>query len=551
MKLFGSKDNDEDLNQDLDMADMDTAELSDGMDFDADASTDSLSAPTRDFEGLSGGKSRKGMLAGVLLLAVAGLGGGYYFLTSGAGDDVSLGQPMASAQVSTTPDATQDLMGGVVPPMPDPMSDMAAAPVAAPVAMPGFDVPDDTAMPSDMAAMPADTTAILPSDTTAVLPSDATPAMPSDTAAVVDPFADLGMPPATTEAEPAMPTGDISVIDAPIEVEAPGVDSAPVDMAITDDLPLATEEPPADVFMTPSDTTAAPVDATAAAAVAPPPEDLPMPAVVEAVTPVVPAATDPAVAAPPSNAEKAIVDNAAMLDQLSTPAQGTAADPAAAGKTINEILGQPAVVRSLPDSYLVVRQDYAKGELETRLKAARIALMEGRHSASLQLFNTLSQDYPRDERVTMGRALSLQHMGQNIEALATYEQILGNNPKNLDALTNMLGLLKVQNPQLAIDKLADLHRAYPYNADIAAQLGISYAGMRNFEEALRYLDVADALKPQDASIMYNRAVLYDHMGRADVAGPLYQRIVHMYADGLISDPLPIESIRQRLVTLSY
>ena len=535
MKLFGSKDNEEDLNQDLDMADMDTSELSDGMDFDADASTDSLSAPTRDFEGLTGGKSRKGMLAGVLLLAVAGLGGGYYFLTSSSSDDLSMGQPMAAAQVSSTPDATQDLMGGVMPPMPDPMADsmadpmtdMAAAPVAAPVAMPGFDMPDDTAMPSDMAA----------------LPSDATP--------VVDPFADLGMPPATTEAVPAMPTDDISVIDAPIEVEAPGVDGAPVDLAVTDGLPMTTEEPPADISMMPSDTAAAPADTVAATAVALPPEDLPMPAMAEAVTPVVPAVTDPAVTTPPSNAEKAIVDNAAMLDQLSTPAQGTAADPAAAGKTINEILGQPAIVRSLPDSYLVVRQDYAKGELETRLKAARIALMEGRHSASLLLFNTLSQDYPRDERVTMGRALSLQHMGQNIEALATYEQILGSNPKNLDALTNMLGLLKVQNPQLAIDKLGDLHRAYPYNADIAAQLGISYAGMRNFEEALRYLDVADALKPENASIMYNRAVLYDHMGRADVAGPLYQRIVHMYADGLISEPLPIESIRQRLITLSY
>jgi len=542
MKLFGSKDNEEDLNQDLDMSDMDmdTTEMSDGMDFEADASAGGLSAPSREFEGLGVKKNRKGLMAGVLLLTVAGLGGGYYFLTSGAGDDMPMGQPVAAMQ--TAPDATQDLMGGAVPPMPEPMGEMATAPVAAPVAMPGFDAPVDP-----FAAAPADT----------AMPQTMPDTMPETAAVtpVVDPFADLGVPPATTEATAAVPTDipadDISVIDAPIEVEAPGLDAAPMDTALTDNLPMASETPPADMALAPAMASPETATSNAAPVIAPPPEDLPMPTVAEAST-LVPVAEAPVAAStPPSNAEKAIVDNAAVLDQLSTPAQGTAADPAAAGKTVNEILGQPAIVRSLPDSYLVVRQDHAKGELETQLKMARIALMEGRHSAALQLFSALSQDYPRDERVQMGRALSLQHMGQNIEALATYEQILGNNPKNLDALTNMLGLLKVQNPQLAIDKLVELHQAYPYNGDIAAQLGISYAGMRNYEQALRYLDVADALKPGSASIMYNRAVLYDHMGRTDLAGPLYQRIVHMYADGQISEPLPIESIRQRLVTISY
>ena len=83
MKLFGSKDNDEAVNEALE---------DDGFDasFDGDDSTaldldeglgdngDGLAAPTRDFDG--GKKSRKGLLLVLLLLVAGGGAGGYYYL---------------------------------------------------------------------------------------------------------------------------------------------------------------------------------------------------------------------------------------------------------------------------------------------------------------------------------------------------------------------------------------------------------------------------------------------------------------------------------------
>src|SRR5690606_36617526 len=182
-----------------------------------------------------------------------------------------------------------------------------------------------------------------------------------------------------------------------------------------------------------------------------PPEDLPMPSMMDSVTaetPVTPvsgaaaeappmeaaataATSAPVAAVPPSRAETAIVENAAMLDQLSAPATGTAADPAARGKTVSDILGgEPAVVRPLPDSYVVVQKDHSAGALSTRLKVARMALVEGRNAAALQLFNDIHADYPRDERVSMGRALALQKLGQRDQALLAHEQILADHPKH-------------------------------------------------------------------------------------------------------------------------
>lgn len=113
----------------------------------------------------------------------------------------------------------------------------------------------------------------------------------------------------------------------------------------------------------------------------------------------------------------------------------------------------------------------------------------------------------------------------------------------------MLGLLKTQNPQLAIDKLEQLRGAYPYNPDLTAQLGISYADAGSLDKGLQYLEMADAMKPGSAFVSFNKAVIYDKMGRAAEAAQLYRDIVRRAADGNLDIQLPIEQIKRRLATL--
>jgi len=184
-----------------------------------------------------------------------------------------------------------------------------------------------------------------------------------------------------------------------------------------------------------------------------------------------------------------------------------------------------------------------------QLAAARAALKQGRTSSALQMFNELQATYPRDSRILMGRALAMQRLGQGDEALVAYEQVLDNDPKNLEALTNMLGLLKQSNPDLAISKLTELRETYPYNAEITAQLGVAMAAKGDFEPALKYLDMADAIKPGSAYVLYNRGVLLDKMGRSREAADIYRQIVRLAADGDIDASLPIETIKRRLAVM--
>jgi tetratricopeptide (TPR) repeat protein len=544
MKLFGSKNNEEqeDVFAD-DAADegfdaADTGELDDGAE-----SGGALSAPSRDLGG-SGGKSRKGLMLGVLALLLAGgAGGAYYFLVMMEEPAPMprvakmIEQPAGAAAPAGVPvavDVTSDILGGSVPPMPETPAEEAADLPAGLADVPDFAM---TAPVDTVTTAPVDTmttaqvdAGAAPSDILAVAPADAIPATTGDTVTAApgavddfmtatDPLADLGAPPADAGAVPALaasPADDAGTPDMPANVMADAF--APV--AVPETAPEAS----------------------------PPKEDLPMPRMLDtpaAATPAAQAAgsTTPAEA---TNAEKAIVENAAVLDQLSAPAAATAADPAAAGRTVTEILGQPAVVRPMPDSYVIVRKEKDGGALDSRLKTARSALIQNRDMAALQLFGELHQDYPRDTRVGMGRALAMQKLGQYDQALTAYEEVLGNDPKNLEALTNMLGILKLQNPSLALEKLMELREAYPFNADIAAQLGVSYAGMQSYAEALKYFDVADALRPGNGYVMYNRAVLHDRMGNEEKAAALYRQIVRMASEGMIKEPIALDAIHRRL-----
>jgi tetratricopeptide (TPR) repeat protein len=244
-----------------------------------------------------------------------------------------------------------------------------------------------------------------------------------------------------------------------------------------------------------------------------------------------------------SAAEMAIVQNEAALHSLDN------AKIKKSAIALPDIESEAANIRPLPEKYLVVRKDHAADDTDARLTAARIALSRGQNQAALELFNDLYRESPLDERVSMGRAVAFQKLGQTDEALAAYEAALARNPKNVEALTNMLGLLQGQDPDTAIEKLQQMRGLYPANADVTAQLGTVYGTAGDYENALRYLDMADALKPENPNILYNKAVVYDRMGKATQAAELYRKIVLMASNGTLGQSFPVETVKKRLATI--
>lgn len=511
---------------------------------------DALAAPSRRVS--SGGGSKKNLiiLGGLLVVLLLGGGGAYYFLMGE--EDVPARPPVAmptpaaptEATFAATDPAATPPADAAAPQMPD-ASLAAPAPEAlatAPAATPGIEAPADAtaaaAPPAPVApavpAVSADPTAApaAPAEVAAAPPADATVPAPAEEPA------DLGAPPAEeSTAAPLTPT--------PADVAAAPVTPAPAETAAVAPVTSAPTEPQPDLPM-PEQAAQTPATTVTTTVTQP-----------TGTTTVTTTATTPAGTTDPSDAELAIVQNAAILDQVTQP--GTSSrpfDPAGpapnqtnAIKEVDKLLQQQAIIRPLPPSWLQVKKNYDADDMDSRLTAARTALAQNRNSAALQLFTDLKETYPKDQRVLMGRAVALQKMGQTDEALAAYEAVLNANPKNLQALTNMLGLLKSRDPQLAVAKLSELQQAYPYQPDITAQLGVALGQAGEYQKALRYLEMAEAMDPGSAYVIYNKAVLYDKMGQSTAAGDLYRQLIRMSADGSLDENLPLEQIKRRLSVL--
>jgi Flp pilus assembly protein TadD len=554
MKLFGKKDDAPTDAPELDSPDeMAAAETDMGVDpgsfaepgaeempGDAPLDETALAAPARGPVSGGGGNKKKLMaLGGLLALLALGGGAGYYYFVMMDEGATPL-QPVPPAAVAAVAPAPAPAPADpVTPANPAPMAAQPAAPAPAPA-----NDPLNSANPGNFAGAPAQPA---PAAMPGVTP-ETTPAGTMQPAAAP---AGLGPPPG--EEATAVPL-------TPGAMPSPGTETT---AAVPAGIEAPPDEPPQDLPMPAS---AAPPESNAVPVAAMPAPagtgtETPAPTAVQNDAPTAPAPVGkPATPGKPSDAEMAIVQNAAVLDQLSTQAtpgqpnrpfdpNQAPPDQSTALRTVDQLLEQPAIVRPLPLGWLTVRKEHEAEDVDTRLTVARTALSQNNNQSALQLFNDLKKKYPKDKRILMGRAVALQKLGQYDAALSAYEAVLNNDPKNLEALTNMLGLLKRKDPALAIEKLEQLREAYPYNADITAQLGIAYAGAGRFEDALRHLEMAEALNPGSAYVLYNKAVLYDKMGHSQRAGDLYRQIMRLAASGDLDQELPLDAIKRRLAVL--
>jgi Flp pilus assembly protein TadD len=182
------------------------------------------------------------------------------------------------------------------------------------------------------------------------------------------------------------------------------------------------------------------------------------------------------------------------------------------------------------DSIIIVKGvSSASSDQESRVIAANRALRLGMYDSALELYNNLYKVNPRDERILMGRAVSMQKTGDVAGAIRTYEELLTISPNNPDAVVNLMGLVRKEYPAVALNKLLDLRQKYPDNAGIAAQLGIAYADSGNLQDAYRYLGMAASLDPNDPQHYFNMAVVAEKMKNPRKAIEMYEKALEVDA----------------------
>lgn len=262
---------------------------------------------------------------------------------------------------------------------------------------------------------------------------------------------------------------------------------------------------------------------------------------------------------PPTDDLNIIVEDTLSADQLSsnmtptpTTHSGTYFDAGSIGPSDLTNSDAPREVdpRYEPgSSFVVVQKAAGPNSLSSRIVAARRALSLERYAAALEMYENLYKDFPKIHEVMMGLAVAQQQNGFTESAIATYEELLKHEPNNTDAMANMLGLIKTQYPAVAYRRLKDLWQKNPNNPHIASELGMISAFVQEYDEAVRYLDVAASLEPGNATHFYNLAVIYDRAGESTNAIEMYQKALQIDASYGGSRTLDRDQVYDRLAQL--
>jgi Tfp pilus assembly protein PilF len=200
--------------------------------------------------------------------------------------------------------------------------------------------------------------------------------------------------------------------------------------------------------------------------------------------------------------------------------------------------------------YVIVEKGPGASSFEAQFVAATRALKLGRYAAAMEMFEKLYKKNHNDPRILMGLAVAQQGAGFNESAARTYEDLLKVQPNNADAIINLMGLMKAQYPSVTLKKLLELRSKYPTNPGVPAQIALVSAEQGDFDNAIKFFEIAASMDPRSASHIYNMAIATDKKGDASKAIKLYERALELdstYGDTATS--LPREEIYDRLVVL--
>jgi len=198
---------------------------------------------------------------------------------------------------------------------------------------------------------------------------------------------------------------------------------------------------------------------------------------------------------------------------------------------------------------VVVRTKHEAGSKESQLVAADRAMKLGRHESALSIYDGLYARNKRDPNILMGRAVALQRIGSNEEAMQAYEDLLDIRPRNLEARINLYGLLSKRYPAVALRNLMEWNEENPGRASIAAQIAVVQAQLGQYQDAIRYLGAAASMEPEQAGHVFNMAVIADRAGEKKQAIQYYEEALELDTLYGAGRSIPRESVFQRLAEL--
>lgn len=332
---------------------------------------------------------------------------------------------------------------------------------------------------------------------------------------------------------------------------APSLASAPV-------APSQGFVPPAPLMAKPTELAPAPALASAPVEVpaAPPVAAVAAPRIVPAAP--APAATSVAVAAavPAAPAPQLSEESRSVLSSIPSNIDTPKATPGTAklslarvSPQIQEVLGKEAQEEAYNSVGLSIKVRRPGLDTNYELNNAYTALMGGDTTQAIEIYKNILGQEPRNEDALFGLAATYHRIGQQAQAKPYYAMLLKIDPNHREALNNFLSLVSEESPADALPELERLELRNPDFSPIPAQIAIVQDKLGYPDRAEDKMLRAIELAPDNLTYKYNLAIMLDRHKRYADAGALYKLLIDAAMNG---QPVPasIDSMQRRLTYIT-
>lgn len=182
------------------------------------------------------------------------------------------------------------------------------------------------------------------------------------------------------------------------------------------------------------------------------------------------------------------------------------------------------------------------------LQQAWLALHQGQTRSAVTAYQQVLAEDPEQIDAWLGLAAAWRVLGQTGPATQAYREVLAREPENEAA---RVGLARLQHALAPAQAEADLKAALvsrPQSDALHASLGRLYAQQGRWQEAEAAFFQALSLAPQVPAHAYNLAVSLDHLGQTEAALQQYQQALQAVAGREAQAGFDVNAARERLAS---
>ncbi len=239
-------------------------------------------------------------------------------------------------------------------------------------------------------------------------------------------------------------------------------------------------------------------------------------------------------------------DDAADPEPNSQTAAVTRSTPAPDSVITGEIGTEARAGAPSAAGRLEIRSSSRVSERDRLLREAYDAYVAGNDARALDAYNRALAIDPRNRNALLARAAINVQNGDTAAAIADYQALLLDNPKDSLAMSSLLTIANF-SPEEAETQIKLLLRDEPGSPYLNFALANAYGAQRRWQEAQTHYFTALQNNPDDPNYAYNLAVSLEHIAKPEVAIAYYQRALENFDKGLAT--FSKEVVDQRLETL--